>query len=70
MPALGVSSPASRPSSVDLPEPDAPTMATASPGHDREVDILENRERRAVAGERHDLGDAARLHDRRDQLSD
>src|SRR5487761_2784514 len=31
LPALGVSSPASRPSSVDLPEPEAPTIATASP---------------------------------------
>src|ERR1035437_4348321 len=31
LPALGVSNPASRPSSVDLPEPEAPTMATASP---------------------------------------
>ena len=32
LPALGRSSPASSPSSVDLPEPEAPTMATASPG--------------------------------------
>jgi hypothetical protein len=31
VPLLGESSPASRPSSVDLPEPDAPTIATASP---------------------------------------
>src|SRR5512143_153586 len=31
LPALGVSRPASRPSSVDLPEPEAPRMATASP---------------------------------------
>ena len=29
VPALGTSSPASSPSSVDLPEPDAPTTATA-----------------------------------------
>eukprot|EP01022_Parablepharisma_sp_SALTPOND_P029462 TRINITY_DN735_c0_g1_i1.p1 TRINITY_DN735_c0_g1~~TRINITY_DN735_c0_g1_i1.p1 ORF type:complete len:1397 (+),score=453.90 TRINITY_DN735_c0_g1_i1:9191-13381(+) len=32
LPLLGVSSPPSRCSSVDLPEPDAPTMATCSPG--------------------------------------
>src|SRR5688572_19200672 len=31
-PALGVSSPASNPSNVDFPEPDTPTMATASRG--------------------------------------
>lgn len=31
LPELGVSSPASNPSSVDLPEPDTPTTATASP---------------------------------------
>src|SRR5439155_14244772 len=31
-PALGVSSPARIASSVDLPEPEAPTTATASPG--------------------------------------
>src|SRR5437764_2800275 len=31
-PAVGRSSPANRPSSVVLPEPDAPTMATAAPG--------------------------------------
>ena len=31
VPPLGESSPASKPSSVDFPEPDAPTIATASP---------------------------------------
>src|SRR5258706_104423 len=31
-PELGVSSPASSPRSVDLPDPEAPTTATASPG--------------------------------------
>ena len=38
MPVVGVSSPPSRCSSVDLPEPDAPTMATRSPRCDAEVD--------------------------------
>src|SRR5689334_20766479 len=32
-PALGRSRPARRPSSVDLPEPDTPTVVTASPAH-------------------------------------
>jgi len=31
LPELGLSSPASRPSSVDLPEPEAPMMAANSP---------------------------------------
>src|SRR5690606_13706404 len=30
VPSLGISRPASRPSSVDLPEPEAPTMASVS----------------------------------------
>ena len=50
---VGRSSPASRPSSVVLPDPDAPTMATASPGIDGEADVVEDRQRRLAA--RHDL---------------
>lgn len=33
MRALPASSPISAPASVDLPEPDSPTMATVSPGN-------------------------------------
>ena len=37
VPEVGRSSPAARCSSVDLPEPDGPTMAASSPGMTRSV---------------------------------
>src|SRR3970040_462327 len=39
-PALGVSSPASRPSRVDFPDPDTPTSATASPARTSKLTSL------------------------------
>ena len=42
LPAVGASRPPSRCSSVLLPEPDAPTMASVSPRRDVEVDALQH----------------------------
>ena len=41
-PALGLSKPPSKCSSVLLPEPDAPTMATRSPARNRQVDAAQH----------------------------
>ena len=49
-PAVGVSSPPSRCSSVLLPEPDAPTIAMRSPCCDGEVDAGQHRHGRGAAG--------------------
>ena len=40
-PAVGASTPARIDSSVDLPEPDAPTIATISPSCDQQVEALQ-----------------------------
>jgi hypothetical protein len=50
VPVLGRSSPASRPSSVDLPDPDAPTMASVSPRRDGKRDVVQNRQRTGRVG--------------------
>ena len=55
-------------SSVDLPEPDGPTMATNSPGLDLEVDPLQrlDLDRAGVV----DLAQVAHVDDRRGRLHD
>ena len=61
-PADGASSPPSRCSSVLLPEPDAPTIATRSPVRTAEIDAKQHRhvERAAAVG----LGQTAALEHR------
>ena len=44
MPSLGVSSPAMIDSSVLLPEPEAPTIATERLARQGEIDVVENRQ--------------------------
>ena len=58
VPEVGVSRPATIDSSVLLPEPEAPTMATDSRGAQREIDVMENGQRPGGIG--HLLGDALR----------
>ena len=41
-PAVGVSRPATRRSSVDLPQPEAPTITSISPLVDREIDLAQD----------------------------
>jgi hypothetical protein len=52
VPLVGVSSPAMMDSSVLLPEPDAPTMATVSRWRQREIDIAQNVQRAGGIGDR------------------
>ncbi len=61
-PEVGWSSPASRPSSVVLPEPDAPTIAIDAPGLDGERNVVEDRQRLVAALD--DLGQGFGAQDR------
>ncbi len=58
-PVLGASRPASSPSSVDLPLPDGPTMATNAPRRDRVVERMQDGERMTAA--LHGFRDAAQF---------
>ena len=49
---LGASRPASRPSSVDLPLPDGPTIGHEPAGRNREIERMQNRQRTAAALDR------------------
>ena len=55
VPVVGVSSPAMSDSSVLLPDPDAPTMATERCARQGEIDLVENRQR--AGGVLHALGE-------------
>ena len=58
-PVDGASRPAIRPSSVDLPLPDGPVIATTRAALDRQVERMQDGEGAGAA--RHRLGDAAQL---------